>query len=526
MTTRSHLHDAVLMPHLLVDGLNRYDDRPCFFLGETTASYSEVRARTSQFIQALKSRGLGVGASLAVLSGNRPEVLYNMAAGLIAGCATTPLHPMGSLDDQVYMLEDAGIETLIFDPGYFGARARELKERIPKLKLLSFGPFEGADDYSALASTFKPEPLIAPDVQADDINTIVYTGGTTGKPKGVIQPYRTGAYMTHVQMAEWDWPKDLRFLIATPLSHAAAAFFIPVLLEGGCLYAMAGFRPDHYFEMIEKHRITATFLVPVMLYALLDSPASKGADLSSLEVIYYGASPMSPARLKEGLERWGKIFFQFYGQSEAPMVLTHMKKEEHDLDKPERFASCGRPAPWVHLALLDDDGKAVAKGESGEICLRGPIVMAGYHNLPEATTEVFAGGWLHSGDVGRLDEDGFLYIVDRKKDMIVTGGFNVFPREIEDVISAHPSVAMVAVVGVPDERWGEAVKAVVVVKPGASAGDELVADLQERVKVAKGSVQSPKTIDIVDSIPLSAVGKPDKKVLKARYWGDQGRGVN
>ena len=213
------------------------------------------------------------------------------------------------------------------------------------------------------------------------------------------------------------------------------------------------------------------------------------------------------------------------GKTNRPPLLQK-RPQEHDLSKPERFSSCGRPTPWAHISLLDDDNQPVPSGEAGEICIRGPIVMNGYHNQPEATAAVFAGGWMHTGDVGRFDEDGFLYIVDRKKDMIVTGGFNVFPREIEDVISAHAAVAMVAVIGVPDERWGEAVKAVVVAKVGAEAGESLGAELQALVKEAKGAVQSPKSIDFVSQLPLSPVGKPDKKALKARYWGDQARGVN
>jgi fatty-acyl-CoA synthase len=242
-----------------------------------------------------------------------------------------------------------------------------------------------------------------------------------------------------------------------------------------------------------------------------------------METIFYGASAMSPTRLTEGIRKWGPIFFQFYGQSEAPMVLTHLKKAEHELDRPERLASCGKPTPWVRLALLDDDNNEVEPGRAGEICVRGPLVMSGYHGLPEQTAQALEGGWMHTGDVGRFDEDGFLYIVDRKKDMIISGGFNVFPREVEDVIATDPSVAQVAVIGVPDETWGEAVKAVVVARPGATIdADALIA----LVKNAKGSVQAPKSIDIVDSIPLSALGKPDKKALRAEYWGDRERGVN
>ena len=275
--------------------------------------------------------------------------------------------------------------------------------------------------------------------------------------------------------------------------------------------------------MIEKHKITTTFLVPVMIYMLLDSRRRRPPTCRAWRRLIYGASAMSPTRLAEGIRKWGPIFFQCYGQSEAPMVLSHLKKADHDLDRPERLASCGRPTPWVRLALLDDDNNEVDPGESGEICVRGPLVMAGIPRPPEQTAEAFAGGWMHTGDVGRFDEDGFLYIVDRKKDMIISGGFNVFPREVEDVIATHPSVAQVAVIGVPDETWGEAVKAVVVPRPGESVdAGELVA----LVKQAKGPVQAPKSVDIVDAIPLSALGKPDKKALREQYWGDRERGVN
>ena len=520
------LHHQPLMPHLLVDGLNRYNDEPCLLLGDKVASYREVREHTSQMVQALQSKGLGIGSRVAVISANRPEVLSNIAAMQLAGCIGTPLHPMGSLDDHAYVLEAAEIDTLVYDASVFDAHAAALQERVPGLKnMLGFGPTDTGEDYLALASSFEPLPLVAPDVKPDDVSSINFTGGTTGKPKGVMSTYSVTASMTQIQMAEWEFPEELRMLIATPLSHAAAAFFIPVLQKGGAFYVMQGFSPDEFFNMVEQHKITTTMLVPVMLYFLLDSPRSATADMSSMETLFYGASPMSPARLREGIEKWGHIFYQFFGQSEAPMVLANMRKGEHDLSKPERLASCGRPTPWVHMALLDNEGNPVAKGEPGEICVRGPLVMKGYKDMPEQTAEAFAGGWLHTGDVGRLDDEGFLYIVDRTKDMIVTGGFNVFPREVEDVLGTHEAVGQVAVIGVPDEQWGEAVKAVVVLKPGFEAGEDLVHSMQSLVKDAKGSVQSPKSIDFVDGIPLTPVGKPDKKTLRAQYWEGSDRGV-
>jgi fatty-acyl-CoA synthase len=266
-------------------------------------------------------------------------------------------------------------------------------------------------------------------------------------------------------------------------------------------------------------------LVPVMLYALQGHPRYETADMSSMETILYGASPMSPTKLADAIGHWGPIFFQFFGQTEAPMVITHLKKAEHDLAKPERLASCGRPVPWMHVTLLDSDDEPVGPGESGEICVRGPLVMTGYKGLPDETAEALSGGWLHTGDIGRFDDDGFLYIVDRTKDMVITGGFNVFPREVEDVISQHLAVNTVMVIGVPDPKWGEAVKAVVVLQPGETPSEDLTRELQAMVKQAKGSQPSPKSIDYVDTLPITAVGKLDKKAVRARYWDDAGRAV-
>ena len=530
MTTNT-VHNPPLMPHLLIDGLNRYDDEPCLFLGDKVASYKDVRESTSQMIQALQSKGLGKGNRVAVISANRPEVLSNIAAMQLAGCIGTPLHPLGSLDDHLFVLEAAEIDALVYDASVFEQHAAALhsalQKKLPesKLLMLGFGPTECGEDYLALAAGFTPQPLVAPDIQPDDVASMTFTGGTTGVPKGVLSTYRSIAYMTQIQMAEWEFPDDLRMLIPTPLSHAAAAFFVPVLQKGGAFYVMQGFTPDSFFDMVEQHKITCTMLVPVMLYFLLDSPRAANADMSSMETLFYGASAMSPVRLKEGLEKWGQIFYQFFGQSEAPMVLSNLRRADHDLNKPQRLSSCGRPSPWVSLTLRDVDNNRVAQGEPGEICVRAPLVMKGYKDMPEQTAEAFAGGWLHTGDIGKLDDEGFLHIVDRTKDMIVSGGFNVFPREVEDVLATHEAVGQVVVIGVPDEQWGEAVKAVVVLKPGFEASDVMVHAMQLLVKEAKGSVQSPKSIDFVAAIPLTAVGKPDKKTVRAQYWKNTERGV-
>ncbi|HET7311555.1 MAG TPA: AMP-binding protein [Mycobacteriales bacterium] len=517
------LHRQVFMPDLLVAALARHADKPAVYLGDTVLTASEVAAEMSRYLQAYASLGIGEHHPIAMLSKNRPEVLFTMGANMLNPCRSTSLHPMGSVDDQAYVLEDAGVETLVYDPSAFDERAGELRDRVPGLKtLLSLGPSENGTDLIELAKSFTPKPLRAPTVDPEDVSGLTYTGGTTGKSKGVMQTYRSGATLCQIQMAEWEWPEETRFLISTPLSHAGAAFFVPTLLRGGSIVVLPGFEPTAVLEAIQKYKITATMLVPTMLYILLDHPKLADYDLSSLETVYYGASAMSPTRLKEAIGKFGSIFFQFFGQSECGMTIAVLKKEEHDTSDMARLATCGRPTPWLKVALLDDDLNEVPDGDPGEICVRGSLVMKGYWNKPEQTEEALKGGWLHTGDIARKDADGFLTIVDRKKDMIVSGGFNVFPREIEDVIGTHPGVAQVAVIGVPDEKWGEAVKAVVVRRPDATVeADELITLVKER----KGAVHQPKSVDFVDAIPLSALGKPDKKALRAHYWQGSDRQV-
>ena len=519
--------------HLTVGALKRNKDKPVLFLGDTTLTSGQLADRISQYIQAFEALGAGTGSAVGLLSLNRPEVLMIIGAGQTQGYRRTALHPLGSLDDHAYVLSDAGITSLIIDPNpMFVDRALGLLERVDSLKqVLTIGPVpdalaDVATDLTAEAARYSPQPLVAADLPPDHIGGMAYTGGTTGKPKGVLGTVQSITTMTTIQLAEWEWPEHPKFLMCTPLSHAGAAFFVPTIVKGGEMVVLAKFDPGEVLRVIEEQRITATMLVPSMLYALMDHPDSRTRDLSSLETVYYGASAINPVRLKEAIERFGPIFAQYYGQSEAPMVITYLARGDHD---EKRLTSCGRPTLFARTALLGEDGKPVAQGDVGEICVSGPLLCGGYWNLPEATAETFHDGWMHTGDLAREDEDGFWYIVDRTKDMIVTGGFNVFPREVEDVVAEHPSVAQVCVIGTPDEKWGEAVTAVVVLRPDAPSDEEsiatMTAEIQTAVKERKGSVQSPKQVIVVDSVPVTALGKPDKKSVRAQFWEGAGRAV-
>ncbi|KRF11674.1 acyl-CoA synthetase [Nocardioides sp. Soil797] len=503
----------------MVSALKAHRDDPVMFLGDVTLTGGEVAARISQYVQAFEALGSGTGTASALLALNRPEVLFILGAGQTQGFRRTALHPLGSLDDHAYVINDAGITTLVVDPA-FKERAAGLLEKCPGLeRVLTIGPvpdeLQGSGhDLVAAAATYDAVPLTARLLPAEHIVSITYTGGTTGRPKGVIGTARSMNTMAQIQLAEWEWPQNPRFLMCTPLSHAGAAFFVPTVMKGGSLVVLPKFDPAEVLRTIEEQRITATMLVPSMIYALLDHPDSHTRDLSSLETVYYGASSINPVRLQEAIDRFGPIFAQYYGQSEAPMAISYLAKGDHDK---ARLSSCGRPSAFVRAALLGEDGQPVATGEPGEICVAGPLAADGYWQLPEETAATFRDGWMHTGDVAREDEDGFWFIVDRTKDMIVTGGFNVFPREIEDVVAEHPAIAQVAVIGTPHEKFGEAVTALVVPRETDGLTDEVIAEIQALVKERKGSVHVPKRVVPVEAIPLTGLGKPDKKALRAAF---------
>jgi len=517
------LHRPITHTELVVSSLRRWPSREAFRQDGRSWTYAQTADRLARVARVLRERGLERGQGVGVLSPNRPEVWLAQIGTSIAGGRYTALHPMGSLGDHQYACDEAELRILCVDPAY-AERAGELQAACPSVEtVLTFGPADAGEDLLALEEATGPVALDPGPNGPEDISWLLYTGGTTGVPKAAELPESAVAQMGLAVSSGWDLPKQRRYLACAPITHAAGMLITPTLMAGGTVVLQRGFDPERWLAEVASERATLSLLVPTMIYAVLDHPKLDVTDFAALETIMYGASPMSPTRLVEGIQRIGPVFAQLYGQTECGGVATSLWREHHDPKDLGRLASCGLPMPNARVEVLDDEGRPVPDGEPGEICVQGPSVMRGYFKQPELTEKTLVDGWLRTGDMAVRDADFFLTIVDRKKDMIVSGGFNVFPREIEDVLAAHPAVSTAAVIGVPDEKWGEAVKAVVVARPGETVD---AADLIALVRERKGPIYAPKSVDVVDALPLTAVGKADKKTLRAKYWGEVKRGVN
>lgn len=507
---------------LVNNAIARFGERAAMSDGQTKWTYRELGDAIGRFMAAFRRRGLSGDCGVAVLSNNRVEPFGLLCAANLLGIRYTPLHPLAALDEHAHILDDSGSRLLIIDSS-FAERASMLKERLPGLEIVALGAVDGCPDILAEAHELTPDPL-TDSAESESIAYLTYTGGTTGRSKGVMLSHRSLVTMATIVAAEWEWPRPPRYALVTPISHAGGINVYPVLHLGGYVRLLQGFKTASFCSVVQEERLNCTFLVPTLIATLLDDADTRaGFDLSSLELVLYGAAPMSPDRLREAIAAFGPIFLQLYGQTESPMCVTALRQADHDLSRPGRLGSCGLPAPTMELKLFDENMLEVAEGQPGEICLRGPLMMSGYWKQPDATAAVFKGDWLHTGDVGTRDSDGYIYIVDRTKDMIISGGFNIYPREVEDALMSHEDVALAAVIGVPDAKWGEAVKAFVIPRPGRTLDPE---SLKEYVKSKRGGPWAPKSIEVVANIPITGLGKVDRKALRAPYWEGQTRSVS
>ncbi len=510
----------MLVTELIRRGARWHGDRTAILFGDEALSFRAVDRLSNRIGHVYAGLGLKRGDPLALLLDNG---LYSVPCdfgGVKAGLTRTPLNGRLSREEHLNMLALAGICTLVYGASQV-ERAAELQAAMPELRLYGLGDQALGPDLLKLA---EDAPDSDPRLPAgpDDVLLRLFTSGTSGTLKAAEHTQATYAAVVHNVLTNLIDPAPGEIMLhAASMIHASGTFVLPYWLRGGTAAILPGFTPASYIEAIERWRPTALNLVPTMLQMLFQSPGIDEADFSSVSTILYGASPMPRPVLEEGLRRYGPVFVQYYGQTEAPLAICALGKADHVDASPERLLSCGRPSVECEIRLVDEAGEDAPPGEPGEIVLRAPFAMRGYS---DPAIEAFLPGtrWLRTRDIGRFDEEGYLTLVDRTSDMIVTGGYNVYPREVEDALSGHPGVAQVAVVGLPDDIWGEVVTAFVVSRNGAGQDEgPLIAFAHEKL----AGYKAPKAVRFVDSIPLSAVGKPLRRALREPFWAGRERRI-
>ncbi|KMO32362.1 class I adenylate-forming enzyme family protein [Methylobacterium aquaticum] len=498
----------------------RFPERAFVVDERQTLSHREMAARVEKVANALVRAGAGAGLHVGLLTPNHPLGLVAQYGIIKAGCVWVPFNYRNTVADTVRQAISLDVRWVFYHSSLC-AHVEAMREGMPDL--LGAIPIDAPDGAGPAmmewAAGFAPgAPL--PDRRMDDPVSILSTGGTTGVPKGAVHTNRTYEMNTAGYWAAFDFTAPPVHLVVAPLTHAAGVIHWALSGLGATTVLSPSADPDVVLGLIERHRVTFLFLPPTIIYMLLAHPRLHAYDCSTLKHFAFGAAPMSAEKLREAINRFGPILCHLYGSTETLVMNTVLRPDElaDVLVTPAhagRIASCGREGPFARVEIIDEEGTVLPPGERGEIAIRGGFVMAGYYNEPEKTVATRINGFHRMGDIGVKDADGFLYIVDRKSDMIITGGFNVFPTEIEQVVLAHPAVRDCVVVGVPHPKWGEAVLAAVELKPGCTLdADELIACC----KAELGSVKAPKLVEVVDELPRSTVGKVLRRAVRARYW--------
>ncbi len=502
---------------LLLSAANCSADRVGFHDGSWHGTYGEHLERVLRLSSALRTElGISRGDRYAILAGNGHEYLELYHVGFLGAGIVNPLNLRLSPSELTFILKDSGTQTVFVD-ALFADLIDSVRHDagIKHVVLIGDGDVPHDARYEELLGSGEPVAPAEPD-ESDPV-ILMYTGGTTGLPKGVLLEQRAEMLNLYHAGIAIGLDDDRVYLHQTPMFHAASMTgVLGIPASGGVSVFVPYFEPARVLDTIEHYRVNITLMVPIMVKMLLASPEFRPERLATLDSLVYGASPMPHGLLDELLATFPRLdLYQGYGMTEASAVLTLLTAKDHRKGG-DALRSAGRPVYGVEISIRDEDDRELPLGRSGEICARAGNFMREYWNRPEETAAAFRGGWYHSGDEGYVDERGFLFIVDRLKDMIVTGGENVYSIEVENAISTHPAVAQVAVIGIPDELWGEAVHAIVVLEPGAEATAE---ELIEHARQTIAGYKLPKRIEFrTEPLPLSGALKPLKRELRKPYW--------
>ncbi|WP_409055538.1 class I adenylate-forming enzyme family protein [Streptomyces sp. SYP-A7185] len=499
--------------------------------GDRSWTFDRLETTTNRLASALVSRGLRPGDAVASLAWNRGELVEAEFALYKAGLMRAPVNARLGRGEITHILRYAPVRALIFDEAHRADALAAIAEAgTDCLPVHLDGTPDGASPgiaYEALLAEGGADP-ISVDVDEDSPCVLNFTSGSTGALKAAVQTVGNRlANMRKQLMSDESRPRPgTRYMACGPITHATGMGLLAGVFGGSTTHVLPTWSPEAFLAAVEKERITATFLVPAMLNMVLAHPGATGHDLSSLTSVRIGGAPISPQRLRDAVEFFGPVVAQGYGLGETTSVVAGLSGEEIARavkEDPELLQSCGRASYDTEIRVVDEAGREVAPREIGEVIVRGPDCVREYWQEPQLSAETFRDGWVHTGDLAWMREDGYLFLVDRKKDMIISGGFNIYCTEVESALYEHPAVLEACVVGVPDETWGEAVKAVVVTEPGAAVGaDQLIAFCAERLDRLK----KPRSVDFVAELPHNRNGKLDRKAVREPFWADAVRRVN
>lgn len=525
----------MLIPNALIQTSQRSGSKVAVIDGDKTFTYHELAQRVSRLKHSLLCMGVQQKDRVGILMLNSFRYLELMYAIPAVGAIMVPLNVRLTADELSFILKDAEVQTLFLHREFLSLLP-SLWVKTPCLNrvILAEDPDlndedeDGLPNYEMLLSQEEDEPLLTEDLQEEDIAALYYTGGTTGRSKGVMLTHRNLVSNAFHGALAVGYGEDDRYLHAAPMFHMAdGASTYAVTLMGGTHVHLRSFQVEGVLQLWEKEKVTCGLLVPTMVNMLINHPKFSAYKTNTMRKVIYGGSPMPKEVLKQAILQLPEAqFIQLYGMSEAAPILTVLKGSEHLKGlktKGNLLSSCGRPVPGVEMKVVDQAGEQVGAGVVGEIAARGPNIMKGYWNLPDETALALRDGWYHSGDLAYRDVEGYYYVVDRAKDMIISGGENIYSIEVENILYKHPAVLECAVIGIPDEKWGESVLGVVVVRPGQQiSSDELISFTKEHL----AGFKVPRGIVFVENLPKSGAGKILKRMIRENYWEGQDRRVH